>query len=363
MKILMVNEKLTVEGGAEQYLADVSAELKRRGHTVLLCKEKDNVVGLVKSDKPDLVMLHNVFKPSFYQILPKLVPTIHYVHDHRLYSPGPAKMHFDSNTICEEKLSFKHSLLFAYTQKCMSRNPLKIFSLVKSRKKLISLQNNLKMVVANSYYVKRQLTLNGVKKDLIEVLHPAINPGSVAKEIKTKKSVILFAGRLFVEKGVEYLIMAMQAVENAQAWIVGSGWDENRLKDLANRLRRSEKVKFIPWVKNDEIGSYYKAAAIGVVPSVWPEPFGLSGITFMSYGVPVVGFDVGGIKEWLTDKETGFLVKRSDAVGLSKSINLLLKEDKLRRHLGENARKVFQEEFSLEKHTDKLEKLFEKVMR
>ena len=83
----------------------------------------------------------------------------------------------------------------------------------------------------------------------------------------------------------------------------------------------------------------------------------------MSYGVPVVGFDVGGIKEWLTDKETGFLVKRSDAVGLSKSINLLLKEDKLRRHLGENARKVFQEEFSLEKHTDKLEKLFEKVMR
>ena len=44
-----------------------------------------------------------------------------------------------------------------------------------------------------------------------------------------------------------------------------------------------------------------------VVPSIWPEPFGQVGIEAGFYGMPVVGFDVGGISDWLREGVNGFL--------------------------------------------------------
>src|SRR5262249_45977008 len=44
--------------------------------------------------------------------------------------------------------------------------------------------------------------------------------------------------------------------------------------------------------------------------SVWPEPFGLVGLEAAAFGVPAIAFDVGGIREWLTPGENGYLVPR-----------------------------------------------------
>jgi glycosyltransferase involved in cell wall biosynthesis len=44
------------------------------------------------------------------------------------------------------------------------------------------------------------------------------------------------------------------------------------------------------------------------VPSIWPEPLGLIGLEAAAAGVPAVAFDVGGIREWLSDGVTGRLV-------------------------------------------------------
>lgn len=362
MKILIVNEKISSEGGAEQYMFDVFRGLEKRGHQVLLKADQEDITLFVKKEKPAVVYLQNVFRNDLYIELPKLVPTIHYVHDHRTYSPGPARMHFQKNEICVAPLSLFHSLIFAYTQKCMSRNPFKIFNLVLDRTELLRLHNNLKKVLANSHYVKKLLVLNGVKEDLVDVLPPAIYAPKTTEKMEIEKPVILFAGRLFVEKGAEYLIRAMSSIEGAQAWILGNGWDEERLKNLTKELNLEDKVRFFGWVDSTEIGRYYPASTIGVVPSIWPEPFGLSGIAFMSFGKPVVAFDVGGVRDWLRNGETGFLVKRADIRGLAQKINLLLNDSKLASRLGEKGREVFEQNFSMTKHLDRLEKIFEEAI-
>jgi glycosyltransferase involved in cell wall biosynthesis len=48
-------------------------------------------------------------------------------------------------------------------------------------------------------------------------------------------------------------------------------------------------------------------AGLVVVPSLWPEPFGLVGVEAAAHGVPVVAFDVGGVPEWLIDGVAGHL--------------------------------------------------------
>ena len=97
-----------------------------------------------------------------------------------------------------------------------------------------------------------------------------------------------------------------------------------------------------------------------VVPSTWPEPFGMVGIEAMAYGKPVIAFDVGGISEWLKDGETGFLVKLRDEVALAETLNLLLGDHSLAIRMGSKGREAVEKRFTPETHVDELLGRFQK---
>lgn len=373
----MINEKYETDGGSEQYLFDLCSGLEKRGHEVVIIyndKEQNytedrktyfvsslevgKVTEIVREIKPDIINLQNVFENALYEELPKIAPTVRYIHDNRTYSPGSSSMHFRSNSICEHPISWLHHPLYAFLEKCMSRNPIKILKIISKRKKLLSLQNNLEKILVNSSYVKKRLIQNGVIEDLIEVLPPFINiPKTSSLKLNTHKPVVLFIGRLFVEKGVEYAIKAMKEVDG-ELWVLGVGWDSERLKKLTQDLNLSTRVRFFGWVNKDQLSSYIEACSVLVFPSIWPEPFGLSGVAAMSFGKPVVAFDVGGVKDWLKDTETGFLVKRKDERELSKKINLLIKDKKLSKKMGEKGRNLVESKFSMARHLDRLEEIY-----
>lgn len=379
MKILMINEKYSSEGGSEYYLWAVVEGLRKRGHEVFVIYDEKKfaessqnlfyvpflntkaVLEIVYKVQPNVINLQNVFNNDLYRFLPNLFPTVRFVHDHRTYSPGSSSMHFRSNTICEEPLSWSHQILYAYLEKCMSRNPFKIVALIKKRKELLQLQNNLKKVMVNSNYVLGRLEQNGVKKDLLEVVPLFADlPDSKRKIVKPERAVILYCGRLFIEKGVEYAIKAMKKVE-AELWILGTGWDEERLKNITKEEGLADKVKFFGWVNYEDLSSYYRVCDFLVMPSIWPEPFGLSGIQAMRMGKSVVAFNVGGIKDWLKDGQVGYLVERSNQSKLEEKMNLLVKDKNLAKKLGEQARIWVEEKFTLEKHLVRLEEIYQEV--
>jgi glycosyltransferase involved in cell wall biosynthesis len=68
--------------------------------------------------------------------------------------------------------------------------------------------------------------------------------------------------------------------------------------------------------------------------SLWPEPFGMAGPEAMRYGLPVVAFDAGGIREWLTDGENGFLVPWKNADLFAARLDQLLRDKALAQQLG-----------------------------
>jgi len=98
-----------------------------------------------------------------------------------------------------------------------------------------------------------------------------------------------------------------------------------------------------------------------VVSSVWPEPFGAVGLEGMRYGLPVVAFDAGGIKEWLIDGCNGFLIPWMDRAAFAAKVEQLLRDKPLARELGEHGRRAIAEHYEFSKYIDGLEELFERV--
>ncbi len=71
----------------------------------------------------------------------------------------------------------------------------------------------------------------------------------------------------------------------------------------------------------------------------------------------MIGFDVGGIPDWLEDRLTGLLVPEQDISGLARAMERMIKSPDLAAQLGRNAVERFKERFDFDRHMDRLEVL------
>jgi glycosyltransferase involved in cell wall biosynthesis len=98
-----------------------------------------------------------------------------------------------------------------------------------------------------------------------------------------------------------------------------------------------------------------------VMGSLWPEPFGMAGPEAMRYGLPVVAFDAGGIREWLTDGENGYLIPWKNVDLFAARLEQLLRDKELARRLGRSALETVQR-FDSARQIDRLEHVIQTVI-
>jgi glycosyltransferase involved in cell wall biosynthesis len=176
---------------------------------------------------------------------------------------------------------------------------------------------------------------------------------------------LLFVGRLEKVKGVEFLIKAIPLIikvfPQSTLTIIGDGRDKTDLLNLTKKLQLEKYIQFIGWVEHKDIHTYYKKTSIVVIPSVWPENFPTVCNEAMSIGRPVIGTNVGGIPEIIDDGVNGYIVEPENPEQIAQNVIKLFLEENLLKGLGRNARKKA-EEFSIERHLENLEKVYEEIM-
>ena len=165
----------------------------------------------------------------------------------------------------------------------------------------------------------------------------------------SEKRVILYVGRLEPLKGVDLLINTVPFLEDpgdTRLMVVGGqpGKDKelHRLKALASRLGIQEKVTFTGALKQAELPNYYNAADVFVLPSHY-ESFGLVALEAMACGTPVVVSRVGGLKTFVRDGETGYLIPWRTPEPFAQRMDVLLANPALRKTMGKAARAKAQE--------------------
>ena len=202
--------------------------------------------------------------------------------------------------------------------------------------------------VVLSDYMANNLRKNGFQNAKIHLLHPQVQVSNKQNNIfTTNKLNIIFIGQLIRGKGVDLLLQALARLTIPwHAKIVGDGPDRPLLETLADRLGLRDRLEFTGWLPQPELA--YPGCDVAVFPSRWQEPFGLAGAEAQAHGLPVVAFEVGGVREWLQDGVTGHVVPPQDIAAMALALEELFRNPAHARQLGENARKHIQELFSPE---------------
>lgn len=110
------------------------------------------------------------------------------------------------------------------------------------------------------------------------------------------------------------------------------------------------------------MANLYYEAAIVVVPSIYPDPFVLVGLEAMRYSRPIVGFDVGGIPEWLQDGYNGYLCQYPNTSDMAAKIDTLLADKELAARFGANGKQKLNAEFDANTITNQFIKCYQEAI-
>mgnify|MGYP001603730379 FL=1 len=217
------------------------------------------------------------------------------------------------------------------------------------------------------------------KKDCIEIVPNGVDLSNLKSKISNLKNadknpkIIITTSRLVPKNGVDILIEAVSVLKKEglsgeiQCQILGSGPDEEKLKDLARILGVQDEIIFLGHIDPEAVYDYLANADIFVRPSR-SEGLGSSFLEAMGMGLPVIGTSVGGIPDFLKDpaevgedNATGLFCKVNDPKDLADKIRVLINDESLAQKIAWNGRNLVINEYSWDKIADKMKNIFYKL--
>lgn len=181
-----------------------------------------------------------------------------------------------------------------------------------------------KLIAISEFTAQSLVEYAHVKKQDIRVIYNGIDntsSGPPKEKKKNGKPQLVYCGRLVPEKGVDYLLRAVNCLsreERPECRIIGDGEQRTCLEELCRELGLEKDVVFTGMV--EEVRPLLRAADILVHPVLCEEGFGLGVVEAMAEGVVCIAFEKGGLPEIIKNGENGFLVKDISYQVLAESI-------------------------------------------
>ena len=405
MRILMLSEFYPpVIGGMERHVQTLSRELVRRGHHIAVATlqhkgsptfEDDEGVRVhrltgwnrvlsafyqdqerpfhpplpdpgvmlslqrvVEQEQPDIVHARRWMLYSFVGLKgwsrAKLVVTL---HDYSLNCPKMTYLHDD--------------------QLCTGPGYIKCLRCSSSqygKGKAALLTSGLKLSSFFHRYVDKYIAISTAVRDA-SMLETGLSPGSIevvptfvpdnivdeANHVERPAflpptdNYILFVGRLSAYKGIDVLLEAYAELSDlAPLVLMITGYG-----DASRQIPPG--VIVVRDVPHAQVMAGWMHCAVGVLPSLWPEPFGQVAIEAMACSKPVVASAVGGIPDVIVDGETGLLVKPGDVNALREALRILLLDPAKRTRMGIIGSQRAQL-FTVSKVADRIEQIYAKLL-
>ena len=328
-------------GGVEQYLAAVVPALVRAGHDVscwfetddadhspildrgglvptwTASREPDRAVPALRAWRPDVVYTHGVADAALERTLLNVAPSVLFAHSYYGTCISGTKTVHTPATRCCTRTFGRSCLLQYYPRRCGGWSPvtmLRRYSLQQARLSLLDAYASI--AVASRHMAEeygRHVPASKVRVVPLPIESPRPEP---VRRPRANGWRLLYLGRLEASKGADVALEAAARAAGAlltpvRLQVSGAGTLHETLAARAVALMRAQPmlhVTFTGWLGADLVTTALDQSDLLLVPSRWPEPFGMVGVEASRRGVPSVAFGVGGIPEWLIDGVTGRLV-------------------------------------------------------
>jgi glycosyltransferase involved in cell wall biosynthesis len=182
-------------------------------------------------------------------------------------------------------------------------------------------------------------------------------------EIDQDNFIVLTTRRFESKNGMKYLAQAIPETQSNISYVlVGDGTERKRIKHNISRQNQSNRVYMPGEIEHREISKYYRMADVTVMPSL-KEAISISALESLATGTPIIGTNVGGIKELITHSKNGFLVPPKSPRAIANEINKIAnyKEDDYKA-LCHNAREGIIENYDWSKIAKKTISAYEEVL-
>ena len=390
MKLLYVHERFGALAGAEANAFITAQELGKRAHQIGILhgpstqKNEDGwraafssryslevpdpaaaTRAALEEFQPDVVYVH---KMADLRVIQALVdsgrPLARMVHDHDIYCMRSYKYDYFTRQICTRAAG--PACIFPCLASVVKNNggsfPLKWVS-YSAKLREIELNKQFKRMVVVTNYMRDELLRNGFDPGRIEIHAPVPRMGDPnLRSTFSDRNLILYAGQIIRGKGVDVLIEALARLKSPfECIILGDGSHKAYCEELSRKLGLSDRVHFKGFIPQEELKAYYRECSVVALSSVWPEPIATIGLEVMRYALPVVGFDAGGIKDWLKDGENGYLVPWMNRDIFAQRLDELLQDKEKAKRLGENGFEFVSKHYDFPSYIEDLEQMFDRV--
>jgi len=246
---------------------------------------KKIVLNQIREFKPDVISIHNIYgwSSSVWDAIDEAkIPAVQTLHD--IYILCPRNM-FRNNSICKKQ--------------CLTCKLMRLSYKTKS--------NKLKAVVGVSNFILNFYLSNGYFKD-VPIKKVLYNSRKLDTNINRKVDVNYinfgFIGTLATNKGIEVLLRAYLKIKksNYRLFIAGSGTE-----DYERYLKSKYQDDSIIFMGKVNPKDFFEKVDVTIVPSIWYEALGMVVVESFVFGVPVIGSNIGGIPEMISEGINGFL--------------------------------------------------------
>lgn len=411
-------------GGTEAYLESIILELLAAGHQVAFWHEVDgpganerislpegvpawcvadlgaeSALAVLRSWSPDIIFTHCLMNLKLEAETLKIAPAVFFAHAYYgTCISGNKSFRRPIAAPCHRRFGWQ-CLVNYYPHRCGGLSPFTMAKEYRRQSKRLEQLQGYRVIVTHSSYMRDEYIKHGFEpkrvhrlvgyadqrsslaggegmKEVFEHLGGSLLPAAIAEGlgsgVRTAPRVrLLFLGRMDRLKGGDLLIDALPYVFEAldrplSVTFAGDGPMRKNWEEQAARVQAQLpgiQIHFTGWVDENERESLWATCDLLVVPSVWPEPFGLVGPEAGLRGIPIAAFAVGGIPDWLSDNVNGCLAPGTPPTseGLAKAISRCLCNSYTYARLRRGSIAMAQR-FNVENHLTSLLEVFQQAL-
>lgn len=317
---------------------------------------------ILDEERIELVHLHSYFKRLTPAILPEIakrnIPIVQTLHEYRAVCP--ISLLYRDGHVCTDCRGGRYAQVVRH--RCAGG------SLVRSAWNMAEMR--LSDMLGHKRLIARYLAISNYQRDMLiamgmdgtqieTIYHPVAIPDLAPDAHRDGGDYVLFVGRLERYKGIFPLIEVARRLPTTRFVFVGSGPDEAEAQQAAAGLSNVEWRGAMSGAALTEVRA---RALCAVVPSLGPEPFGLTSIEALAHATPVVASAIGGLTETVRDGEDGFHVPPGDTDALYDRLARLIADPDLARRMGLSGRTRAAAEFSPQRYYERTMAVYRQVL-